>query len=248
MAEPDPVFSHPRLAALYDVFDDDRSDLDAYTSMVDEFGAASVLDIGCGTGAFLVRLAASRPDLDPTGIDPAAASLDVARSKPFADRIRWILGGACELVEASPPVAVDLAVMTGNVAQVFVTDPDWRDALAGAATTVRSGGVFVVETRDPSARAWERWTPSLTHQERSIPGIGDVEMHTEVIAATLPMVTFESRFRFPDGEQVTSVSTLRFRSDAEIRHDLDLTGFDVVDRRDAPDRPGLEWVFVCRRR
>ena len=28
----------------------------------------------------------------------------------------------------------------------------------------------------------------------------------------------------------------------------DDVGFDVVELRDAPDRPGLEFVFVCRRR
>lgn len=46
---PDLIFAHPRLAAIYDVIDDDRSDLDVYTALVEELGARSVLDIGCGT-------------------------------------------------------------------------------------------------------------------------------------------------------------------------------------------------------
>ena len=41
---PDAVFDDPRLAAIYDALDPDRSDLDAYVAMVDEFGARSVLD------------------------------------------------------------------------------------------------------------------------------------------------------------------------------------------------------------
>ena len=37
------------LAEVYDPLDPDRSDLDGYAALVDEFGAHSVLDIGRGT-------------------------------------------------------------------------------------------------------------------------------------------------------------------------------------------------------
>jgi ubiquinone/menaquinone biosynthesis C-methylase UbiE len=53
----DELFENPRLAVIYDAFDPDRSDLEAYESMVDEFGARVVLDVGCGTGTFACRLA-----------------------------------------------------------------------------------------------------------------------------------------------------------------------------------------------
>ena len=36
---PDPVFSDPRLARLYDAFDTDRSDLDHYVALVEELVA-----------------------------------------------------------------------------------------------------------------------------------------------------------------------------------------------------------------
>ncbi|MEZ0115327.1 SAM-dependent methyltransferase [Catenulispora sp. EB89] len=35
---PDPIFAHPRLAEIYDTFDGDRSDLDAYVALVGELG------------------------------------------------------------------------------------------------------------------------------------------------------------------------------------------------------------------
>ena len=35
----DAIFSDPRLAVLYDTFDGERSDLDAYAALVDEWGA-----------------------------------------------------------------------------------------------------------------------------------------------------------------------------------------------------------------
>src|SRR5690242_668952 len=107
----DECFGHPRLAAVYDPLDPDRSDLAAYVDMVDEFGARRVLDIGCGTGVFALLLA-DRGIL-VTGIDPAGASIEVAKGKPGSGRVRWIRGD----VSALPPLQVDLATMTANVAQ-----------------------------------------------------------------------------------------------------------------------------------
>jgi 2-polyprenyl-3-methyl-5-hydroxy-6-metoxy-1,4-benzoquinol methylase len=76
----DALFEHPRLAAVYDALDPDRSDLDAYALIVTELGAGLVLDLGCGTGTFALMLA--ERGVAVVGLDPAAASLDVARGKP----------------------------------------------------------------------------------------------------------------------------------------------------------------------
>src|SRR5947199_686963 len=92
---PDAAFADPRLAPLYDVFDDDRSDLDVYAAIAQELGAHSVLDVGCGTGNFAVLLAGA--GVDVIGVDPAAASLEVARAKPGAAHVRWLEGDATTL-------------------------------------------------------------------------------------------------------------------------------------------------------
>ena len=161
---PDAMFSHQRLAATYDVFEGERDDLDHYESIVDEFGARTVLDIGCGTGEFACRLA--RRGLAVVGVDPATASLDIARAKPDAHPVTWIDGDATTL----PRLAVDLAVMTGNVAQVFLTDEDWAATLEGIAEALRPDGLLVFETRDPSERAWESWTtPDDAHPRAGFP-------------------------------------------------------------------------------
>ncbi len=76
----DEEFRHPRLAALYDALDPDRGDLQAYVDLVVELGADRVLDVGCGTGRLALMLAAGGYDV--VGVDPAAASLAVARAKP----------------------------------------------------------------------------------------------------------------------------------------------------------------------
>ena len=46
MRPPDAIFADPRQARLYDVFDDDRSDLDAYVALAGELGARRVLRDG----------------------------------------------------------------------------------------------------------------------------------------------------------------------------------------------------------
>lgn len=79
----DEEFRDPRLAALYDALDDPgRGDLDAYTALVREYDARRVLDIGCGTGVFALRLAGL--GFEVVAVDPARAALDVARAKPGA--------------------------------------------------------------------------------------------------------------------------------------------------------------------
>lgn len=119
MRPPDAAFADPRQAALYDVFDDDRRDLDAYVAIAREVEAVRVVDVGCGTGCLALLLAGQ--GLEVVGVDPAAAAIDIARAKPGADRVTWIVGDATAL-PSEPPA--DLLVMTGNVAQVFVTDED----------------------------------------------------------------------------------------------------------------------------
>ena len=84
----DAVFEHPRLTAIYDALDPDRSDLEVYAALVDELGAHTVLDIGCGTGTFALLLAGR--GLAVTAVDPAAGMLGVARAKPGAEQVTWL--------------------------------------------------------------------------------------------------------------------------------------------------------------
>jgi hypothetical protein len=46
---------------------------------------------------------------------------------------------------------------------------------------------------------------------------------------------------------LTSDSTLRFRERAELAASLASAGLVVDEIRDAPDRPGLEFVFIAHR-
>lgn len=237
----DALFSDPRLAVLYDDFDGARDDLDHYERIVRELGARSVLDIGCGTGSLACRLA--RAGLDVVGVDPAEASLDVARSKPGADQVTWIHGDATAL----PPMHVDVAVMTGNVAQVFLTDQDLSSTLRGIHAALRPGGHVVFESRRPEYQAWTEWEQDSAETAAIVDGVGTVTLRRDVTAIDLPLVSFQQIYTFPDGMRIASDSTLRFRSQVEIDRWLVEAGFLVLDVRDAPDRPGREFVFVARK-
>jgi ubiquinone/menaquinone biosynthesis C-methylase UbiE len=237
---PDPAFADPRLAVLYDALDDDRSDLDAYAAVVREVGAKSVVDVGCGTGSLAVRLAES--GLTVWGVDPAGASLDVARTKQHADLVTWVDGDATALRGLG--MRADLAVMTGNVAQVFVLDEDWTATLDAVRNCLRPGGWFVLETRRPEVRDWERWDVAPT--DVALPGGATVTVSRTVTEVALPLVTFQTTTTVA-GEKVPSSSTLRFRERGEVDRDLARHGFEVVEVRDAPDRPGKELVFLARR-
>jgi SAM-dependent methyltransferase len=238
----DAIFADPRLAQVYDVFDGPRDDLAAYLALAAELGAGRVLDVGCGTGTLAIALAAAGHSV--TGVDPAAASLQVARAKDGAGAVSWIEGDAT----AVPGLGADLAVMTGNVAQVFLTDGDWAQTLAAIGAALRPHGHLVFETRRPERRAWAEWAADSQPVVLEAPGAGQVERRLEVTAVDLPYVSFRYWYRFlADGTVLSSDSTLRFRDRPELEESLAGQDYRVLEVREAPDRPGREFVFVAQR-
>jgi hypothetical protein len=64
----------------------------------------------------------------------------------------------------------------------------------------------------------------------------------------LPLVSFRDSYTFlADGTVITSDSTLRFRSRRELESSLAAQGYQVLGVREAPDRPGHEYVFIAQR-
>ena len=241
---PDAIFSHPRLARVYDALEGDRSDLDVYLELAAEAGA--VLDVGCGTGTLACLLASRGAEV--LGVDPASASVEVARSKPGAGSVRWLVGTAPDA--AADPAnhqRFDLATMTANVAQVFLTDADWIRTLRAIHTCLRPGGLLAFETRNPADRAWERWTKEQSHRVVDTGPEGLVEDWVEVTRVDGELVTFESPTVFlSDGERVESTSTLRFRTANSLKSTLVDAGFGAVEIRKLPYAPTRGWLVLAR--
>lgn len=243
---PDALFDHPRVAGVYDALDPDRSDLDTYLDLVDEVGAGSVLDVGCGTGTFGCLLA--ERGIRVLGVDPAGASVDIARTKAGADQVTWVVGIAPDI--AADPAhhdRFDLATMTANVAQVFLDDKEWSATLQAIRTCLRPGGRIAFETRVPSDEGWKRWTKDLTHRVVDVDGKGPVEDWVQITDVDGEFVTFESPTIFlTDGERIDSTSTLRFRTQEALTRSLTEAGFTGIEVRDLPYAPGRGWLIIAQ--
>jgi len=104
----------------------------------------------------------------------------------------------------------------------------------------------VFETRDPARRQWKEWTREASWSRQDLPRLGVVESWYDLLEVDLPLVTFRGTTLLPDGTALTFESTLRFRDRAEVEAQLGEHGYQLVEVRGAPDRPGSEFVFIAR--
>ncbi len=238
----DALFAEPRLARIYDVWEGERIDLPHYLAIVAELGARSVLDVGCGTGNWASMLA--ERGFEVVGLDPAAASLEVARAKPGAQRVRWIHGDVTSL----PTLAVDLATMTGNVSNVFLTQQEWLATLGGVRAALRPGGYLVFESVDPAGQPWLTWNRERTYVRRESPDAGVFESWLEVTGVDGDLVSTRRTYVFAaDGAMLTSEGIRRYPPRPVIEDSLISAGYELTEVRGAPERPGLELVFIARK-
>jgi SAM-dependent methyltransferase len=238
----DALFADPRLAGIYDVWEGERIDLPIYLAIVAELGAHRVLDVGCGTGNWAGMLA--ERGFEVIGLDPAAASLEVARAKPGAQRVQWIHGDVTSL----PSLAVDLATMTGNVSNVFLSRQEWLATLGGVRAALRPGGYLVFESVDPAGQPWLNWNRENTYVRRESAEAGVFESWLEVTGVDGDLVSTRRTYVFTaDGATLLSEGIRRYPPRPVIEDSLVSAGYELTDVRGAPDRPGLELVFIARK-
>jgi len=119
---------------------------------VAQFGPASVLDAGCGTGRVAIEFA--RRGIVAAGTDINAEMLAEARSK--APELDWL---ESDLATADMGRTFDAVVLAGNV--ILFVDPGTEAAtVAGAARHVAVGGHLVAGFglgRGVSVDDWEQW-------------------------------------------------------------------------------------------
>jgi len=202
-------------AELYDKLNPwDGKDAAFYDPLVDE--ARDVLDVGCGTGQMLISARERGHTGRLVGVDPDAPSLERARGR--RTDVEWVRAKAEDMCWEAE---FDLAVMSSNAFQCFVTDEDLRKSLRAIRTALRPGGRFAFDTRYPAAREWEQWPLSVIE-------IDGLVVSYEVEKVEKGVVTFTESTGL-DGDLVRcDRASLRFLEVEELNAFLVEAGFTVA--------------------
>ncbi len=234
MTRIDEHFADLRLAELYDAWHDPatRDDYAFYLPMAMQ--AESVLDIGCGTGSFLglLRDAGHRGRL--CGVDPANGMMTVARRRTDIAWVHGLPGGL------PADDTFDFILMTGHAFQAIVEDDEILATFAAVRRLLAPGGRFAFETRNPSARTWERWVPeNAVEVPDGDGGVLRMEHHVQ-LPVSGELVHFETRYFSPRWEGVLmSGSTLRFLDAPRLNAMLSEAGLSVDSQWGDFDRTPL---------
>ena len=215
---PDIHYTDPRLARLYDQDSGWGADSKFYLSLAGP-APKRILDLGCGTGTLCNAYAALGHSV--TGVDPAPAMLDVARTKPNGAQIVWVNAPAQSFQTTQQ---FDLIVMTGHAFQVLIEDTDIAATLKMMCDHLAPGGTIAFETRNPNID-WPRRWHGLT-RDHLLNG-QTIRQTYEVLATSADCITFASHYDFPDA-RLTSTSTLRFLPHEPLTKMLEANGLHVI--------------------
>jgi len=204
MTDDDPLYRDPSLVEFYDIENGAWDDFGFCVEMAKD--ARSVLDLGCGTGQLAAMLADGR---HVTGVDPAGAMLDVARSRAGGEKVCWIEAAAQDVRLAE---TFDLVLLTGHAFQVFLTDDDALKALKTIAMHLAPGGRFLFDTRNPAYRAWETWTPEASERMVTHPDFGEVRAWNDVqYDPATAIATYQTFYEITSiGKTLSASSKIRF--------------------------------------
>jgi SAM-dependent methyltransferase len=220
-----------------------------------------VLELGCGTGRVAIPLAEA--GFDVVGLDRSAPMLAVAdrrrRALP-ADvrrRLRFVEG---DMTDFGLGRRFGLIIAAFRVFMALPDEQSQRTALAAIRRHLRPGGLLSIDIFDPRLELLTPEPRSQTERrEFRHPTTGNT-----VIASVLSRVNdplsqrLTMRWRFaeegPDGSVVREEFeelVLRWTYRHEMRHLLELSGFEVVsefsDFSGAPPAYAAEQIWVARR-
>lgn len=159
---------------VYDQINHWGRDDEFFLALLKKLNVECIADLGCGTGRWTTHLAENGYKI--TAIDPSEEAIDVARSKDTPGNVNWMVGDSADLQSNT----YDAVIMTANVAQVFLTDDSWKQTISDVFRSLKVGGHFIFDTRNPLAKVWKEWemdkTPDLAKDRLS----GDpLEIYTE---------------------------------------------------------------------
>jgi SAM-dependent methyltransferase len=214
----DPLYRNPALAQFYDVANQWGADFDYCVSLASD--ATSVLDLGCGTGELAAALAQNRK---VTGVDPAAAMLDIARGRPGGGNVAWVQADARSVRLGK---RFDLIVLTGHAFQVFLTKEDQTAALATIAAHLTPDGRFIFDSRNPKLRTWEGRNRHNSLHRLEHPQLGMIEAWNEPSYDEASQVlTYENGYRvLATGQTVAASAQIRYTPQEELATLIEAAG------------------------
>jgi len=218
------LYADRRLVNLYDLLNSGDYE---YSFYAEQIGGQhrQVLDLGCGTGTFALRLAAAGHSV--VAVDPSPMMISYARQRTGAGGVRWVVGDVGS-VPNSPPFHV--MTMTGHAFQCLLTDDEVMATLQAARELLATGGSFMFETRNPIVRPWFAWTPKLSARSVYCDEHGPVDVFHECISVAEQLVEFETHYVFrQDNTSQNSRSRLRFMSSEDLADAISNAGFRDVE-------------------
>ncbi|NGZ77791.1 class I SAM-dependent DNA methyltransferase [Saccharibacillus alkalitolerans] len=228
-----------------------KPELPLLTQYAEGAEGRTILEIGCGTGRTAIPLAEAGYTV--TGIDLHEGMLELARRKA-ADKnaeVEWIAGDIADLRLPSP---AGFAYMTGNGFQHFLRNEDQDALLSAVSRNLRSGGVFLFDTRFPGAE--ELMQPESEQYWRAAAEGDGTETKLYTIArydAVTQIQHYTTIRRRADGSEERTRIDLRYTYPQELRRLLERAGFGIeglyADWDRTPLHPGAySMICVCRKK
>lgn len=168
-ARPSPnIWGHPDVYELENLAVDPDESIEAAMRSVRDWSAASVLDVGCGSGFHLPRFAARAAFV--VGVEPHAGLVERARR-----RVAGAAGPGLAHIEVRQGVAGNLPVAAASVdvAQArwaYFFGPGCEPGLTELDRVMRRGGAAFVIDNDTTASTFGRWFRT-THPDYGARGV-----------------------------------------------------------------------------
>lgn len=126
------------------------------TLEIAQLSRQTILEVGCGTGHNLARLAKNHPNLQMIGVDVSPEMLKVARKKLQSNSRRVLfLERPYATGDWKLPAVPDIILFSYCLTMI---NPGWEDALQRAYDDLPEGGrIAVVDFHDSPYRFFQKW-------------------------------------------------------------------------------------------
>lgn len=191
-------------------------------------GARRLLDVCCGTGIVTIHVAKV---LDyAVGIDIAEGMLKQAKRKAHqANNLSFL---KLDATQFSLDKRFDIAIMTGNAFQAFLSDEMLAGALNSISNHLDNGGRFIFDTRLPTADNLETDAEMSLWQTYQLPDKGEVNYMgmSERYDAENSILYLKKERHYQDGTTVHSSIDLKYRKLSEIEAFLAQAGLSITEK------------------